>query len=163
MTQKTYAATMVAMLLTVGQVGCDSKTERKAEDVAEAKQKVIEAQEVGGTKEEVMDKQADLDSARKDFKKTWDAARDDMRREINAELEDIDKKTTDYERDMQAGKGDRAKLAGAVQTLKNDRQTLTGLLKQLDQVTAANWEKTRKAIEDVKDGIDDRVDALDAN
>jgi hypothetical protein len=33
-----------------------------------------------------------IDSARKDCKKTWDAARDDMRREINAELEDIDQK-----------------------------------------------------------------------
>lgn len=158
-----YAATALALLLGTFQLSCESKTENKAEDVAEAKQEVINTQEEGGTKEEVMDKQADLDSARADFKKTWDADRDDMRKELNAEMEDIDEKTAKYERNMKDGKGDRTKLTTGISTLKKERATIAGLLKELDQVTAASWPKTKKAIEEVKDGVDDRVDALDAN
>jgi hypothetical protein len=54
------------------------------------------------------------------------------------------RKTTDYERNLQAGKGDKTKLQAGIRTLKNDRQTLTGFLKQLDQVTATNWKKNEK-------------------
>ncbi|MEZ0484844.1 hypothetical protein [Fibrella aquatica] len=162
MKKSTYMAALLAISLSTFQLSCESKTENKAEDVAEAKQEVVNAQVEGATKEEVMDKQADLDSARKDFKKTWDADRDDMRKELNAEIEDIDEKVAKYERDMNtASASDKTKMTTAVSTLKKERATMTGLLKQLDQVTAANWTTTKKAIETVKDGVDDRVDALD--
>ncbi|MBO0939691.1 hypothetical protein J2I47_24300 [Fibrella sp. HMF5335] len=162
MKKLTYMAAMMALALGITLSGCESKTKNKADDVAEAKQEVAEAERDGDTKEEVMDKQADLDSARKDFKKAWDKDRDDMRKEINRELEDIDEKTASFERDMKTAAGEaKTKLTTGVATLKKERATLTGLLKELDQVTAASWDKTKKAIETVKDGVDDRVDALD--
>ncbi|MEZ0540362.1 hypothetical protein [Fibrella arboris] len=164
MKKMTYAAALLAITLGTFLFSCESKTENKAEDVAEAKQEVVNAQQEGATKEEVMNKQADLDSARKDFKKTWDVDRDDMRKELNAELEDIDEKTAKYERDLNSATGAaKTKLTTALATLKKERATMTGLLKEIDQVTATSWDKTKKAIETVKDGVDDRVDALDAN
>lgn len=143
---------------------CDSKMENKAEKIDKANQKVLNAQVDGATKTEVMDKQADLEKARKSFNKTWDADRDNMRKELNAEIEDIDQKTARYERTMKAASGtDKASVTTAISTLKKERITMTGLLTQLDQVTAANWATTKKAIETVKDGVDDRVDALEIN
>lgn len=163
MKKTTYTALAAALLLGTCQFSCESKTDNKAKDVAEAKQEVVNAQESGASKEEVMDKQADLDSARSDFKKTWDVDRDDMRKELNAELEDIDQKTAKYERDLKDGKGNKAKLTAGISTLKKERATMVGLLRDIDQVTAATWTKTKKAIEQVKDGVDDRVDALNAD
>lgn len=162
MKKMTYMAAMLAFTLGTSQFSCESKTENKAEEVAEAKQEVVNAQVEGETKEEVMEKQADLDSARKDFKKTWDVDRDDMRKELNAEIEDIDQKTAKYESDLKTASGAaKTKLTTGISTLKKERATMTGLLKEIDQVTAASWDKTKKAIETVKDGVDDRVDALD--
>lgn len=165
MNKTSYTAMlMLALALGTCQLSCESKTENKAEEVADAKEDVMEAQQEGASKEEVMDEQAELESARKDFKKTWDADRDDMRKELNAELEDIDQKTAKYERDLSGAKGDdKTELTNGVSTLKKERATIVGLIRQLDQVTAENWEKTKKAIEQVKDGVDDRVDALDAD
>ena len=157
-----YAAALLALALGTFQFSCESKTDNKVKDVAQANQEVAEAQAEGESKEEVIEKQADLDSARNDLKKTWDADRDDMRKELNAEIEDIDEKTARYERDMKTATGDaKTKFETSVSTLKKERATMTGLLRQLDQVTAASWTKTKKAIETVKDGVDDRVDALD--
>ncbi|MBO0929362.1 hypothetical protein [Fibrella aquatilis] len=161
MKKLTYLAAIVALALGTTLSGCESKTKDKADDVAEAKQEVTETEQAGGTKQEVMDKQADLDSARKDFKKAWDTDRDDMRKEINRELEDIDEKTATFERDLKtATSSAKTTLTANLTKLKQERATLTGLLKELDQVTAANWDKTKKAIEKVKDGVDDRVDDL---
>ena len=161
MKKMTYVAALLTLSLGTLQVSCESKTDNKAKDVAEAKQEVVNAQVEGETKEEIIEKQAGLDSARKDFKKTWDADRDDMRKELNAEIEDIDEKIARYERDITDGKGNKTQLTTGISTLKKERATMTGLLKEIDQVTAASWTKTKKAIETVKDGVDDRVDALD--
>ena len=164
MKKLTYLAATVALALGITLSGCESKTKDKADEVAEAKQEVTNAERDGDTKEEVMDKQADLDSARNDFKKAWDTDRDDTRKEINREIEDIDEKTATFERDLKtAAAGAKTTLATNLTKLKAERATLTGLLKELDQVTAANWDKTKKAIEKVKDGVDDRVDDLKKN
>ena len=156
--------TVMLIVFTLGTFlfSCESKTERKADKVTNAKEEVMEAQMEGETKEEVMQKQAKLESARKVLKKTWDADRDKLRKELNAEIEDIDEKTARYERNLKAASGEaKMKLTNAVSTLKKERTTLTSLLKELDQVTATSWTKNRKAIETVKDGVDHRVDALD--
>ncbi len=163
MKNRTYAVALLALTLGIFQLSCEPSAENKAKEVAEAKQEVANAQVEGASKEEVMNKQADLDSARQDFKKTWAAERNDMREELNAEIEDIDVKMAKYERDMKTAAGDaKARMTSAISTLKKERATVTGLLKEIDQVTATNWAKTRKAIETVKDGVDDRVNALNA-
>lgn len=161
MNKLTYPALMLTLTLGAAQMSCESKTNRKADEVAEAKQDVATAQQAGGTKEEVMDKQADLELARKDFKKTWDTDRDAVRKKINKSIENIDEKTATFERGMKTAAGEaKTKMATGLVKLKEERATLTGLLKQLDQVTAANWDVTRKAIRTVKNGVDDRVKAL---
>ena len=152
---------MLALTLGAAQVSCESKTNRKADDVAKAKQEVVNAEQAGDTKEEVMDKQADLESARKDFKKAWDTDRDATRKTINKAIGNIDEKTAIFEQNMKIAAGEaKIKMATGLVKLKEERATLTGLLKQLDQVTAANWDVTKKAIKTVKNGVDDRVNAL---
>ncbi len=161
MNKLTYPALMLALTLGAAQMSCESKTNRKADKVVEAKQNVTEAQVNGESKIEVMEKQADLESARKDFKKAWDADRDDTRKAINKAITNIDEKTATFERDMKTAAGEaKTNRATSLVKLKEERATLTGLLKQLDQVTAANWDVTRKAIKTVKNGVDDRVAAL---
>lgn len=152
------------LALTLGaatQLSCESKTKNKADDVAEAKQEVVNAEQAGDTKEEVMEKQTDLEAARKDFKKAWDADRDDTRKAINKAIEHIDEKTATFDRNLKTAAGEaKTRMRTNLTTLNEERATLTGLLTQLDQVTAANWETTKKAIKTVKNGVDDRVDAL---
>ena len=153
-----YSALVLILTLTTAQLSCDSKTTNKAENVARANQDVAKAQQAGETKEEVMAKQAKVDSARKDYKKTWDAARDDMRRKINKTIANIDKKTAEANWSVKNATGDaKVRLVGNLTKLKKERATLTGLLTQLDQVEATNWETTRRAIRTVKDGVDTRV------
>lgn len=55
-----------AVVCATTQMGCSSKPSDKAEDVQEKKEDVIEAQAEGDSS--VKDEQADLDSARKDYK-----------------------------------------------------------------------------------------------
>ena len=66
----------VAVLCATTQFSCNSKPENKAEDVKDEKEDVIEAQRDGESKGEVMDEQADLDSARKDYN---EAVKDSIR------------------------------------------------------------------------------------
>ena len=164
MKKTTYIAALLTLWLGTCQLSCESKTDHKAKDVAQARQEVLNTEQAGGTKLEVMDKQADLDSARKDFKKTWSADRDDVRKELNREIEDIDEKMARYERDLKtANSTAKTRMTTGITTLRKERATMTGLLKDIDQVTAETWTKTKKAIETVKDGVDNRVDALKAN
>jgi len=57
----------IALVLTMTQFGCGSKEERKADKVQDEYKDVIEAQREGDTSE-VREEQADLDSARKDYR-----------------------------------------------------------------------------------------------
>ena len=57
----------IALLITTTQFGCGSKEERKADKVTKEYSDVIEAQRAGDTSR-VRDEQADLDSARKDYR-----------------------------------------------------------------------------------------------
>jgi hypothetical protein len=65
----------LAIGCTTTQISCNSKPENKAEDVKDAKEDVIEAQQEGDTAD-VRDEQTELDSARKDYK---EAVRDSVR------------------------------------------------------------------------------------
>ncbi|WP_460635398.1 hypothetical protein [Larkinella harenae] len=66
----------LALLAATTQLACQSKTERKADEVQDAYKDVIEAQREGDTSE-VRDEQAELDSARQDYK---DMAKDSTRK-----------------------------------------------------------------------------------
>ncbi|WP_128544464.1 hypothetical protein [Larkinella soli] len=67
------ALTMMAGSFTAG---CSSKTDRKADDVQDEYKDVVEAQEEGDSAD-VKDEQAELDSARQDYK---ELAKDSTRR-----------------------------------------------------------------------------------
>ncbi len=68
-------AMSLTILCATTQMSCNSKPENKAEEVKDAKEDVIEAQQEGDTAE-VRDEQTELDSARKDYK---EAVRDSVK------------------------------------------------------------------------------------
>ncbi|MGM9509172.1 hypothetical protein ACS5NO_15665 [Larkinella sp. GY13] len=57
----------LALLTATTQLACDSKTENKAEQVGDEYKDVIEAQQEGDSSE-VQEEQAELDSARQDYR-----------------------------------------------------------------------------------------------
>ena len=57
----------LALLTATTQLACDSKTENKAEKVGDEYKDVIEAQQEGDSSD-VQEEQADLDSARQDYR-----------------------------------------------------------------------------------------------
>ncbi|WP_138993218.1 hypothetical protein [Larkinella sp. C7] len=57
----------LALLTATTQLACDSKTENKAEKVGDEYKDVIEAQQEGDSSE-VQEEQAELDSARQDYR-----------------------------------------------------------------------------------------------
>ncbi len=77
---KSFATALaLAVVCATTQMSCDSKKENKAEEVQDAKEDVIEAQQEGDTAE-VRDEQAELDSARKDYR---EAVRDSIKDKNN--------------------------------------------------------------------------------
>ncbi len=64
-----------AVISATTQMSCDSKKENKAEEVQDQKEDVIEAQREGDTSD-VREEQAELDSARKDYR---EAVRDSIK------------------------------------------------------------------------------------
>lgn len=74
-TKQLIWAMSFAVICATTQLSCSSKPENKAEEVQDAKEDVIEAQQEGDTAD-VRDEQTELDSARKDYK---EAVRDSIK------------------------------------------------------------------------------------
>ncbi|RIV26775.1 hypothetical protein DYU11_00170 [Fibrisoma montanum] len=144
--------------------GCNSSTEKKADQIRDEQKDVLDAAESGADVDEVREQQAEVDSARKEYTRQWRTERDNAREDVNATIEDIDDKIAYFERSVPEVDASRKKnLQQAILTLKTYRQRMADELKNLEFTSAENWPEVKARMEYLVSKTDAQVNAVRAD
>jgi predicted nucleic acid-binding Zn-ribbon protein len=146
---KTYLKTISTVifgtiLMTV--VGCQSKTERAADEVKDEQKDVAEAQK------DVAEEKTELNEAQNKLTRTWAEERDELKRELNEDVAQIDSRITTWETDMKNANAEaKENYRKAIADLREERNQVNTQLKRTETATEANWNEMKK---DIRVGAD---------
>lgn len=142
-------------------VGCSSTTENKARDVEREQAEVNEALRTHKSQEEVVDEMADADSAREEFREAWVQERNNVRDQVNAVIEEIDRKLAEYKQAIRAGyTAEKNPYERAIVDLKGHRTRMTNLLLAVDETSAADWQRLKIEAESLIEYTNYKVDRI---